>query len=503
MAFCRFSDTFALFDCTPVENLFIQEYMLRAPGDCVKVYLYGLMQCYHPTQNMSIEVMAKDLGMEVDVVRRAFEYWERERLVTCVGDNPRTYAYANLKQMQLTVSDPTNDLYTYKEFNQVLERLFEKKRKLYEQDYRRIYDWIEILALPQEVVLQLIGFMIDAYGVRFSFDAADKVAQEWAGAGVRTLEEAEEMTRSSKELRRGLLRVLRKLGQRRNPSQVEEEYYEKWTQRWGMSVEAILEACNETIKGTNPSMGYLDAILMRQWQQGNVSKVDMEKSREREREQADRVGTVLAALGRYGKPTQEDVRTVESWLEMGFEHAVIVRAAAGVHAKGSTSMEAVEHRLAQWHELGLHTGEALEMYLDEVRMDNRALAPVFAACSIDRRIVRADREMLRRWRDEWKLPEKLWVLAAQYARGSRSPMQVIDKILSDWFAKGIRDEAAARSEHAAHTGDVRTMPAASGTRPVREVAQHRYGQRTYTKEEDDALFTDLFGDDEAEGGEQA
>ena len=37
MAFCRFSDTFALFDCTPVENLFIQEYMLRAPGDCGKV----------------------------------------------------------------------------------------------------------------------------------------------------------------------------------------------------------------------------------------------------------------------------------------------------------------------------------------------------------------------------------------------------------------------------------------------------------------------------------
>ena len=65
MAFCQFSDTFALFDCTPVENLFIQEYMLRAPGEYVKVYLYGLMQCYHPTQSMSIEVMAKDLGISL------------------------------------------------------------------------------------------------------------------------------------------------------------------------------------------------------------------------------------------------------------------------------------------------------------------------------------------------------------------------------------------------------------------------------------------------------
>ena len=166
-------------------------------------------------------------------------------------------------------------------------------------------------------------------------------------------------------------------------------------------------------------------------------------------------------------------------------------------------MEAVEHRLAQWHEMGLHTSDALEAYLETVRADNRALAPVFAACTLDRRIVRADREMLHRWRDEWKLPDKLWVLAAQYARGSRSPMQVIDKILSSWFAQGIRDEADAQREHAAHAGEVRPAAAAAGTRPVREVAQHRYEQRSYSREEDEALFTDLFADDETEGSEQA
>ena len=43
MSFCTFQDAYALFDCTPLENLFIQEYMLRAPGDHVKVYLYGFL----------------------------------------------------------------------------------------------------------------------------------------------------------------------------------------------------------------------------------------------------------------------------------------------------------------------------------------------------------------------------------------------------------------------------------------------------------------------------
>ena len=41
MAMCSFADRFSMFDVTPVENLFIEEYMLRAPGDYVKVYIYG------------------------------------------------------------------------------------------------------------------------------------------------------------------------------------------------------------------------------------------------------------------------------------------------------------------------------------------------------------------------------------------------------------------------------------------------------------------------------
>lgn len=492
MAFCGFSETFALFDCTPVENLFIQEYMLRAPGEYVKVYLYGLMQCHHPSERMSVETMAKDLDMETEAVLRAFSYWEREGLVSCVSDNPRAYAYKNLKQVQLTQNDPTQDLYKYKEFNRALERLFDKKRKLYEQDYRRIYDWIELLGLPEEVVLQLMGYMIDSYKVRFSFDKADKIAQEWARSGVKTLADAEEMTRTSKAMRQGLSSVMRKLGMRRNPTQVEEDYYDKWVNRWSFSVEGILEACNETIKGTNPSFAYLDSILMRQWKQGNRSASDIESSRAREREQFARVRTVLAALGRYGAPTKEDADRVDGWLKQGFEHEVIVRAAALVHSKGSTNMELVDHRLAQWAQSGLYSGEALEAYLENIRQDNRALAPVFAACGLEHRPGNGDREMLARWRDEWKLPPDVWALAASYALGARAPMQVTDKILSSWHAQGIDTLDAARREHDARGArPEQNTVAKDKSGPAREVAAHRYVQREYSTEEEEALFDDF------------
>ena len=44
MGLFAFDQQYAMFDATPVQNQFILEYMPSAPGDYVKVYLYGLMR---------------------------------------------------------------------------------------------------------------------------------------------------------------------------------------------------------------------------------------------------------------------------------------------------------------------------------------------------------------------------------------------------------------------------------------------------------------------------
>ena len=68
MPMLEFDDQFTMFDITPLENLFIDEYMLRAPGDFVKVYIYALRQCYHPPRDNDYERMARALCMEPDVM---------------------------------------------------------------------------------------------------------------------------------------------------------------------------------------------------------------------------------------------------------------------------------------------------------------------------------------------------------------------------------------------------------------------------------------------------
>ena len=56
-----------MFDVTPVENQFILEYMAGAKGDYVKVYLYGLLCCYHPRKEMDIAGMSRELELPEDV----------------------------------------------------------------------------------------------------------------------------------------------------------------------------------------------------------------------------------------------------------------------------------------------------------------------------------------------------------------------------------------------------------------------------------------------------
>ena len=73
MALCTFSENYLMLGVTPVENLFIQEFLPRASGDYVRVYLYGLMQCYHPSEDMTLERTAHILDLPPETVAKGHE----------------------------------------------------------------------------------------------------------------------------------------------------------------------------------------------------------------------------------------------------------------------------------------------------------------------------------------------------------------------------------------------------------------------------------------------
>lgn len=361
MALFSFDNRFAMFDATPVENLFLQEYMPNADGDFVKVYLYGLMQCYHPVQSASIETIARELRMEVRQVENAFGYWERVGLVRRVSDNPPAYAYINLKQLELNRAQDDDGLYRYADFNNSLQALFGPDRLLHPQDFQIVYGWIEDLRLPEEVVLMLVSSLIRSRGKRFVFNKADAVARAWAEAGVRTEAEAEEMLRRSGERGDAIRQVYRKLGKRHAISQPDEALYDKWTKEWGFTQKTILAACDETTKGV-PTFAYLNGILERMRAQGIRDEEGL-------REDAAMDAAVKEMLREAGmrsvSPNADSRSMLESFLAEGFSREAIVLAAQRVARKGG-KLDALRRTLDIWKEAGAMDAQSAHAYLQRV-----------------------------------------------------------------------------------------------------------------------------------------
>ena len=92
MAFLSFDHGAAVYGATPVENMFLLEYLPTAPDDCLRVYLYARLLCVHPELGGSVSDVARALRLTDEAVEDAFRFWEREGLVKRLTDRPPTYA---------------------------------------------------------------------------------------------------------------------------------------------------------------------------------------------------------------------------------------------------------------------------------------------------------------------------------------------------------------------------------------------------------------------------
>ncbi len=465
MAFCSFDSSAALFDATPVENMFISEYMLRAPGEFVKVYLYGLMLCYHRSERMSLISMAKDLDVTIEEIERAFRYWEREGLVRRTGDNPVSYVFYNLKQITLTRAEkPSEQLYNRHFMDEVRRTL--EAQTISDNDVQTILDWMDVYELPEEVIVLLLRSEKEKSRTgRVSIKIADRVAREWAQGGVRSLEDAERMLILSGERERELKRLLARLGQKHAPSEDEKELYRKWTDEWGFTAEAIQEACRETTKGT-PTMAYLDGILLRQHQLGRHEAAAILGGIGAEKTARDFAREVLAGLGRTGvTPTGDDLALIEGWRSAGNSDVMILLAVTAAHrSKDGGTMEKVGAWLEKWTRQGLTTPEAVTAHSNRQKALNAQLREIYDAAGLEKNTNQPDRDLLCRWMGEMGMSMELVLLAAQYARGSGAPMMTMNRILSDWQRAGIRTTEAARAEHDSH---IRAGGAKNAQQPAR------------------------------------
>lgn len=346
----QFDPQLRILGVTTLENLFITEYMPSAKGDYVKVYLSALYHCQLGDSALDLEELSQELGLSPAEIEAALRYWERRRLLTRISESPLQYKLYHLGERMLTGQDSQGGDQEYVTFSEAVYAVFQDERKVRPSEIANAYEWVTELKLPQEVVLMLLNYCKDTRGKSFTFKAAAKLAVQMREDNILSPEEAENYFRHSRTVHEGARSVLKRFNLRRQPTEDELALYRKWTGEWRFDDRAILAACTETVKASNPSFGYLDGILRGLKQRGAVPGKDVQKQIDQENALLAGARDVLAALGIRLSPTVV-AKAYENLLALSSQEMILL-AARDVGARRGR-FEDIEKVLKDWKQKGI------------------------------------------------------------------------------------------------------------------------------------------------------
>ena len=152
-----------------LENVFINEFLPAAPGDYVKVYVYGRMYAEHHLE-ITDQMMAEQLGLTSEQMEDAWNYWEQ------LGAVKRSYAtgpdgkadgkveFLSMKEM-MYVPEPEEEPEEEENVlgNRQVRELFDETeqilgRTLSSKELGDILSWIQDDHIPTEVIQEAVRY---------------------------------------------------------------------------------------------------------------------------------------------------------------------------------------------------------------------------------------------------------------------------------------------------------------------------------------------------------
>lgn len=367
---CRFDTAGVRRTFTPVDNSFFTDYLPNASEAQLKVYLYGLMQCWHPEID---ENLYDALGMTEQQAAEAFCHWQALGLLRIVSESPLTVEY----RLEPATLRADSSVSKYSELIGRINRLT-APRQFGMSELAHIYDWIEVYGLDEGAVLELISYCMEQKGRRVSINYMSSVARGWADDGVHTAEAARDTIESYRLKKSGASAVLRAWNRRRRPTTDEMALYNKWTGEWGFSDEAILAALPRLTTAGTPNFVYLDELLDRLRSENKTGKDDIDRDDERARREKNFARLLFERAGKNEPATPTQCAQITMYLtDYGMPHELLFYAADLCRGKNEP-FGAMKLLLNDWHDNGIKTVTEAEAYQSEREAKRKARVPRYA-----------------------------------------------------------------------------------------------------------------------------
>ena len=293
---------------TDVENMFINEYLPEAPGEYVKVYLYGLFYAQLGT-DMTHGAMAAQLGLSEKTLADAWSYWEQmgvvKKMPTGTGlmdfdieyVNLRERMYGNFSVAEISGGENSSPLHNsdIKALFDDIERIM--GRTLSSQENAEIASWINQQDATTELVR--IAFEYCCERGKANVKYVGKVVLQWNSQGLKRENEIREYKKNLDERQSIYKRVLNSLGLNRNATEAERKMISHWIDDLKFNTERILAACDKNISMASPSLRYVNKVL-ENW---------AEEASEQGRDVNQKITVTQTVLNKYYDYLREEAQT--------------------------------------------------------------------------------------------------------------------------------------------------------------------------------------------------
>jgi DnaD/phage-associated family protein len=269
-------------EATLISNQFIDQYMPRANGEFVKVYLYLVRILSGTEVSFSLEETADRLLCTEKDILRALKYWEKEKLVSLrftsdkklngilllspeptqeaapVTETPHDAEKPAARLKRLT-PDRVKEL---KQNEAIVQLLYIAEQYLSKtltpSEIQRILYFYDELKMSPDLIEYLIEYCVSRNHKSIRY--IETVALAWAQEGITTVKMAKE---STSRYSRDYYTILKAMGiSNRNPIEDEIAYMDTWMKEYGFDMAIIQEACSRTVLQTGqPSFQYAEKIL--------------------------------------------------------------------------------------------------------------------------------------------------------------------------------------------------------------------------------------------------
>lgn len=264
---------------TPISNIFIDNYMPKARGEFVKVYLLGLKYCVSGELGVSSSIIASALHLLETDVLNAWSYWNDEGIIKMIPEDNMGNFSIEFIDLSNSMNSNEQDIDLLKELdnNSTKDMLLDIEkligRPLSTKEVTMYISWIRDLNFEPEIILLLIQYCTSKGKTDSRY--IETVAISWHDSNIRTIEEAQNFIRQHEDKWVNIRKILNYIGIKDGEvMKPQEEMLTKWLTTYNFPLEVIFKSCDICFHRINKAdFKYIDGIL-NSWHKDGIKTIN-------------------------------------------------------------------------------------------------------------------------------------------------------------------------------------------------------------------------------------